>query len=370
MKATITKSDLVNGLKAVTGVASGKGKTLPILSHLLIEAKGGRLTITGTDLDLTVQATVPATIEGDFSTTVPSRKFSQIGKESPSEAVEIEVLKNNTLKIVSGSSSFKVCGLPSEEFPSNGKFNTQYRFLMNQEDLREGIKRVESSVSTDETRYVLNGVLFQLTSNLLTLVATDGRRLSMSKHKVPFDGGEKKFILPSRAVSELSKLIGKDGDVVVEVCDNKASFAMADRGGSEITIASKLIDGSYPNYQQVIPDDKSVQTTAVVDAENLMESVSRVSLMATEKSYSVNLDFTEKELVIKAGSPEFGNAEERHPLAVKGGPVSIWASPKYVIDALASVGCEAKLRFIDPLSPILITNETGFTGVVMPVRPS
>src|SRR6202051_1099467 len=248
MKFSATKEKLLEGLQQVQNVVSTR-TTLPILSNVLLQASDGEVHLTTTDLDVGVRGSFEAEVEKEGATTLPPRRLFIMVRELPASEIQIDVDGKNAASIRSGQSFFKILGLPEEEFPPLPKFENAKVVTMRQKDLRDGLKKTSYAISTDETRYVLNGVLFSFKENKLTLVATDGRRLALVDLEGEFPRSQEADIIrPTKAVTELSRLLGDEGDVRLSVGENQVSFQINDT-----LLASKLIEGNYPNYRQVIP---------------------------------------------------------------------------------------------------------------------
>src|SRR3954471_24196942 len=239
MKFSATKEKLLEGLQQVQNVVSTR-TTLPILSNVLIQAKGGEVLLTTTDLDVGVRGAFEASVEKDGATTLPARRLFTIIRELPSSEVSIEVDGKHAASIRSGQSFFKILGLPEEEFPPLPKFDSAKVVTIRQKDLRDGLRKTSYAISTDETRYVLNGILFSFKENKLTLVATDGRRLALVDLEVEFPRSQEvDIIVPTKAVTELGRLLGDEGEVRLSVEENQVAFQIGDT-----LLASKLIEGN------------------------------------------------------------------------------------------------------------------------------
>ena len=248
MKFSVTKEKLLEGLQQVQNVVSTR-TTLPILSNVLLQANGSEVRLTTTDLDVGVRGSFEANVEKEGATTLPARRLFTIIRELPSSEIQFDVDGKNAASIRSGQSFFKILGLPEEEFPPLPKFDDAKVVTIRQKDLRDGLRKTSYAISTDETRYVLNGVLFSFKDNKLTLVATDGRRLAMVDIELEFPRShEADIIVPTKAVTELQRLLTDDGDVRVSVGSGQIAFDL-----NNTLLVSKLIEGNYPNYRQVIP---------------------------------------------------------------------------------------------------------------------
>jgi len=369
MNLTVAKDQIINGLQAVQNVV-GVRTTLPILSNVLIRAEGDRLEFTATDLDVTVACAVEAKIKKGGATTVPVKKLFGIIRELNNPEIEIEVDDKNTCSVRSGASFYKINGLSAEEFPPLPKFKEDKKVVLPQEKIRGMLKKTSFAISTDESRYVLNGIFISLKEHKLTMVATDGRRLALVDEEV--DVSEKsqgEFIVPAKAVGELSRLLTDKGEVEIRYTDNQASFTLKDDKGFSILIISKLIEGNYPNYRQVIPPE--TKERVALQREEFLHALKRAEIMTSDKSNSVKLAFTKNNLAITANSPEVGEARESLAINYKGKEMAIAFNPKYMIDPLnALTNDEVFLELIDELSPGVFKINGPFLYVVMPMRLS
>src|SRR5499425_266126 len=253
MNLTIAKDQIINGLQAVQNVV-GSRTTLPILSNVLMRAEGEKLEFTATDLDVTIACSVEAKVKKPGASTVPVKKLFGIVRELANSEIDLEVDDKNVCSIRSGASFYKINGLSADEFPPLPKFKEDKKVVIPQETVRGMMKKTSFAISTDESRYVLNGIFMSLKDHKMTMVATDGRRLALVDEEV--DVSEKsqgEFIVPAKAVNELNRLLQDKGEVEVRYADNQAAFSLKDEKGGTILIISKLIEGNYPNYRQVIP---------------------------------------------------------------------------------------------------------------------
>ena len=248
MKFSATKEKLLEGLQQVQNVVSTR-TTLPILSNVLLQATDGAVHLTTTDLDVGVRGSFEAEVEKEGATTLPARRLFNIVRELPSSEIQIDVDGKNAASIRSGQSFFKILGLPEEEFPPLPKFEDAKVVTIRQKDLRDGLRKTSYAISTDETRYVLNGLLFSLKENKLTLVATDGRRLAMVDIELEIPRSqEADIIVPTKAVTELQRLLTDDGDVKVSVSSGQIAFDL-----NKTLLVSKLIEGNYQITNRLFP---------------------------------------------------------------------------------------------------------------------
>ncbi|HEX4085816.1 MAG TPA: DNA polymerase III subunit beta [Chthoniobacteraceae bacterium] len=364
MKLSVSKEKLLEGLQTVQNVVSTR-TTLPILSNVLLEAQDGQLRLTTTDLDVGMRGGIEASIEKPGAATLPARRLFTIVRELPSAEIHLEVDSKSVASIRCGPSYFKIMGLPQEEFPPLPKFEGAKTFTLRQKDLKDGLRKTAYAISTDETRYVLNGILLSFKDNKLTLVATDGRRLALVDIELEFPRShEVEIILPSKAVTELARLVTEEGDVKMSVSENQVAFEV-----DGTLLVSKLIEGNYPNYRQVIPPE--AKERIVLERENFLNTVHRVSLLSSEKSNSVKLMFSKNNIDIIANTPEVGEARESLPVNYKGRDFSIAFNPEFLMAPLRNLpNDEVFLDLIDEMSPGVIKVQSPFLYVLMPMRIS
>jgi DNA polymerase III subunit beta len=364
MKFSVTKEKLLECLQQVQNVVSTR-TTLPILSNVLLKTNGSEVHLTTTDLDVGVRGSFEAQIEKEGATTLPARRLFTIIRELPSSEIQFDVDGKNAASIRSGQSFFKILGLPEEEFPPLPKFDDSKVVTIRQKDLRDGLRKTSYAISTDETRYVLNGVLFSFKDNKLTLVATDGRRLAMLDIDLEFPRShEADIIVPTKAVTELQRLLTDDGEVRVSVGSGQIAFDL-----NNTLLVSKLIEGNYPNYRQVIPGEMKERVT--LERETFLNSLRRVSLLASDKSNSIKLNFSKNNIDITANTPEVGEAKESLPVAYKGREFSIAFNPEFLMAPLRNLSeDEIFLDLIDEMSPGVIKIQSPFLYVLMPMRVS
>src|SRR5205809_3325844 len=369
MNLTISKEQIMNGLQSVQNIVSTR-TTLPILSNVLLRAQGNRLWLTATDLDVTIACSVEANVTKPGSTTIPVKKLFGIVRELTNPEIEMEVDDKNVCAIRSGSSFFKVRGLGAEEFPPFPQFKEDKKVSLPQEKIRGMLRKTSFAISTDESRYVLNGIFMSLKEHKFAMVATDGRRLALVDEEVDIsEKSQGEFIVPAKAVNELNRLLQDKGEVELRYAENQASFTLKDEKGSSVLIITKLIEGNYPNYRQVIPNETKERISLV--REELLHALRRAEIMTSEKSNSVKLSFGKNKREITANTPEVGEAKESLAINYKGAEMAIAFNPKYMIDPLnALANDEVFLELIDELSPGVLKINGPFLYVVMPMRLS
>jgi len=368
MNLTITKDQIIAGLQAVQNVVSTR-TTLPILSNVLLHADGNHLEITATDLDVTVACKVEAKVTQPGSTTLPVKKLFGIVRELNGD-IDIEVDDKNIASIRSGSSFFKINGLGADEFPPLPKFKDDKKVALSQQTIRSMLKKTAFAVSTDESRYVLNGIFISLKEGKMTFVATDGRRLALVDEEVEVsEKSSGEFIVPAKAVNELTRLLQDKGTVEIKFGENQASFALQNENSFSVLLITKLIEGNYPNYRQVIPGEAKERITLM--REEFQQALRRAEIMTSEKANSVKLAFGRNNLTITANSPEVGEARETMAINYKGKEFAIAFNPRYMIDPLGALTeDEVFLELIDELSPGVLKVNGPFLYVVMPMRLS
>src|SRR5665213_1516095 len=255
MNLTIAKDQLIHGLQSVQNIVSTR-TTLPILSNVLLRAENNRLHFTATDLDVTISCSVEASVKKAGSATVPVKRFFGIVRELGSPEIEMEVDEKNACSIRAGASFYKINGLSADEFPPLNKFKEEKKFVLPQEKIKSMLRKTSFAISTDESRYVLNGTFISLKEHKMTMVATDGRRLALVDEEVDItESSQGEFIIPTKAVNELNRLLGDKGEVEMKVSENQLALTLGDDKGFAILLISKLDEGNYPNYRQVIPSE-------------------------------------------------------------------------------------------------------------------
>jgi DNA polymerase-3 subunit beta len=369
MNLTITKEQILSGLQAVQNVV-GTRTTLPILSNVLLRAEGDRVEFTATDLDVTVACSVEAKVKKGGATTVPVRKLFGIVRELGGTDIDIEVDEKNVCSVRCGTSFYRIHGIGADEFPPQPKFKDDKKVTLSQETARAMLGKTSFAISTDESRYVLNGVFMSLKDHKLTMVATDGRRLALADEEV--DVSEKsqgEFIIPAKAVGELNRLLQEKGDVEIKFGENQAAFKLKDDKGFSVLVLTKLIEGNYPNYRQVIPAETKERVPLARD--EFLHALRRAEIMTSEKANSVRLTFSKNNLAITANSPEVGEARESLAVNYKGKEIAIAFNPKFLIEPLNALSeDEVFFELTDELSPGVLKINGPFLYVVMPMRLS
>jgi DNA polymerase-3 subunit beta len=347
---------------------------MPILSNVLIEAEEGHISLTTTNLDLGIRCRIKADVSEPGGLTLPVRKLATIIRELPQNEIFIETNENNQAKITSGGSNFKIMGISTEEFPPLPTFENRHVFELPQTEIVSMLKSVSYGQSSDENRYILNGVYFNFADEKLTLVATDGRRLALTALDTEIsEDNAGSLILPAKTVAELERLMGKGDKVKIAFNDRQAAFEISIDDSSDtglvdhLYLVSKIVEGNYPNYRQVIP--KETEHRVKIERELMLECVHRAALVTSDKSNSVKLKVSKNLLEISGSSAEYGESHESMAIAYDGPEVQVAFNPQFLIEPLkALTKDEVFFEFKDELSPGLFKTLDNFICVVMPLR--
>ncbi|HSI86449.1 MAG: DNA polymerase III subunit beta [Candidatus Methylacidiphilales bacterium] len=362
MKVILTKDALVAALSVVQNVVSTRSP-LPILGNALVKAADGKLTIATTDLAIGIRAVIPAEVIEAGATTLPAKRFFSIIRELPAPEITLTVDDKHSATIESGSAFYKIMGMPQEEFPPFPRMDGTRSFTLKQAELKDMLRRTSYAISTEESRYVLNGVLLSFKENQLTVVATDGRRLAMVQEPLEFpEESSIDIILPTAAVNELQRVLKGDEPVGISIGQNQIAFDLG-----HIYMFSKLVDGNYPEYKRVIPP--AATDRIILERELLLSAVKRVALLANEKSMSVKLAFGNNMLEISANTPDIGEAKESLPINYNGRAFAIAFNPEYLMDPLKNLdGDQVFFDFTNEYEPGVLKYNRPFTYVIMPMR--
>lgn len=365
MRFNASKDVLLKGIQCVQTAINSKSN-LPILSNILIEATTDDLILTTTNLDIGITSTLPIKPMVTGAVTIPAKKFSDIIKELPDdEIISISVKKNNLVNIECEKNAFKIMGLPKEEFPQLPEFKNKDSITLEQKKLKKMLGVTGFAVSHDETRYVLNGILFLIKPTHIRMVATDGRRLAMVEDKMQLPKTlERKFIVPTKAIDELDRILGDEGDVKVFLGDNQIFF---DAGPTRLV--SRLIEGDFPNYEQVIP--KEVKDKLVVAREKFLSAIKRVALFTNPDSMAIKIELSRDRVVLSKSSPYLGEGRVELEADYKGKDLSVGFNPEYLIDLLKNVDEDTiSFELIDSEKPGTARIGDNYVYVVLPMQLS
>ncbi|WP_114395777.1 DNA polymerase III subunit beta [Oleisolibacter albus] len=373
MKITIERAALLRSLGHVQSVVERRN-TIPILSNVQLRAENGELSLTATDMDLEIVESVPAEIARPGSATAPAHTLYDIARKLPDGSqVELDAT-GDLLTLRSGRSQFKLGTLPVQDFPQMAQGDLPHRFELGAADLKMLIDRTKFAISTEETRYYLNGIYIHAAKPkagssdpaVLRAVATDGHRLARVEMALP-NGAEgiPGVIVPRKTVLEVRKLLDEAADrIEVQLSDTKVRFTF-----DSITLTSKLIDGTFPDYERVIPagNDKALE----VDPKLFAAAVDRVATISTEKSRAVKLSLDRNVLTLSANSPEAGSATEELEVAYDAAPLEIGFNSRYLLDITGQIeGDGARFMMADPGSPTVVRDVADGSAlyVLMPMR--
>jgi DNA polymerase-3 subunit beta len=370
MKLKIKKDEILKGLQRIQGVVDKKN-TMPILSNMLLVADGKGIEIIATDLEIGLRGRYAADVEKPGAVTVSAKKMFEIVRELPEEDVQIRVEEGNWVKIVSGHSQFKLVGLPKEEYPSMPDVAEEGMITMDGVTLRDMIKKTLYAAGENDARYVLNGLYVHLSPVKgglnIRMVGTDGHRLSMIDRIVEAKHKEESVIVPKKAMIELRRLLEEDSSQEGFQIGFSKNHALFKRDG--LVMVSKLIDGNYPNYQQVLPTQNTKKVA--VSKDIFTHAVKRVSILSKEKTNAVKLQLEKNKLLLSTNNPEVGEANEELSIDYTGENISIGFNSRYLMDVLMAMDRDTiTLELNDSLSPCLVKEEgnDAYKCVVMPMR--
>jgi DNA polymerase-3 subunit beta len=363
MKFKAKKDILLNGIQIVQNIITARS-ALPILSNILIETKDQELRLTTTDLDIGVTCVVPVDIQEPGAITVPAKRFSDIIKELPQENMEITTKKNNSVIIETGPCQFKIMGLPREEFPKLPEFKDKEVVRLEQADLKEMLNLTSFAVSYDETRYILNGILVKVNKNNLGFVATDGKRLAIAERKIE-QNIDKEFsiIVPIKTIHELNRNLQDSGDISLVLGENQILFDLG-----RVAIISRLIEGEFPDYRQVIPglSDNKMK----IDRNLFLLAVKRAALLSTPDYQAVKLELFKNKLVVSKSTPDIGESREEVAMEYQGKELAIGFNPSYLIDALKNLAVDTVAFELTDAEKPGVMRLDGYVYIVLPMRLS
>jgi DNA polymerase-3 subunit beta len=370
MKLKIRKEEILKGLQRIQGVVEKKN-TMPILSNMLLIAEGSGVEIVATDLEIGLRGRYAAEVSKPGAITVSAKKMYEIVRELPAEEIQISVEDSNWVKIKSGHSQFKLVGLPKDEYPALPDVAEEGMIVIEGDTLRDMIKKTLYAVGENDARYVLNGLFVHMNQTKaglnIRMVGTDGHRLSMIDRVIDAKHKDESIIVPKKAMIELRKILEEDAPKTELRLGFSKNHALFKRDG--LVMVSKLIDGNYPNYLQVVPAKSTKKVT--VSKEEFSHAVKRVSILSKEKTNAVKMQLEKGQLILSTNNPEVGEANEEMAVDYKGEGVSIGFNSRYLMEVLSAMDRQTiTLELTDALSPCLITEEGDehYKCVVMPMR--
>ncbi len=371
MRITIERANLLKSLNHVHRVVERRN-TIPILSNVLLKGEGQNLEMKATDLDLEITESTPAQVEQAGGTTVPAHLLYDIVRKLPdgSEVLLATTPDGTSMTVAAGRSKFSLQCLPISDFPDLTAGTFSHTFNLPGASLKMLIDRTQFAISTEETRYYLNGIFMHTVESegdlKLRAVATDGHRLARADVTAPSGSeGMPGIIVPRKTVGELQKLVdGLDSDVLIEISDAKMRMT-----AGPIILTSKLIDGTFPDYQRVIPagNDKEMR----IDTKSFQNAVDRVSTISSERGRAVKLALSDGQMTLTVNNPDSGSATDEVPAGYESDPLEIGFNAKYLLDITSQLsGDEAIFLFADPGSPTLVRDTASDDAlyVLMPMR--
>ncbi|MBB6093051.1 DNA polymerase-3 subunit beta [Povalibacter uvarum] len=364
MKFSAGREAILAPLQAVIGVVERR-QTMPILANVLITGRGDELSLTATDLEVELVAKTKVTLQQAGEITVPARKLLDIVRALPDQATVTITLEGERVTVKSGKSRFTLTTLPASDFPSIEDIRADQSFTIGQAALKRLLDKTHFSMAQQDVRYYLNGMLMEIAGKVLRTVATDGHRLAYCEAELEKDGGNtQQVIVPRKGVLELQRLLGAEGTVELAVGTNHVRASIG-----EIRFTSKLIDGRFPEYGRVIPNNPPKQVKA--DRDALRAALQRAAILSNEKYRGIRLAVKENALVLQSHNPEQEEAEEEIEVNYGGEEVEIGFNVNYLLDALAAVdGNEVQLGLTDANNSCLLTSPAVASAkyVVMPMR--
>jgi DNA polymerase III subunit beta len=367
MRLTISREKLQEGLAAVTASVPAK-TTLPVLANILMETTERGIRLSATDLDIAVTTEVVADVEASGAVTIPAKKLSDIARELPPSPVKMAAVGEQRITLECGRARFKLLGLPRDEFPTFPTVRFAEGWRIKSSDLQKVISHTAFAVSTEESRPILNGVLWELRADRMSMVATNGHRLA--KMDVPLEseaGPSSDLIVPPKALEQVRRLFPAEEELEVARGENHLGFR-----SPFTSVFTRLIEGPYPNYEQVIPRDND--RVAVADKGALASALKRMSVIASDQTHRIRLSFNSGMLKFSVQTPDLGEAQDELPIRYTGDQLDIGFNASYLLEILRYIPTdEVKLTFKAPeraatLEPEAWSDPSKYLCLVMPLR--
>ncbi|HRT04220.1 MAG TPA: DNA polymerase III subunit beta [Kiritimatiellia bacterium] len=364
MKIKVNKEAMIDCLQKVQSVINPRN-ALPVLSNVLMKAQKGKLELTATDMSLTVRATLDADVAEAGTTTLPAKRIFGVFRELSVDEAEMEVSDQNVASIQAGSSYFRIHGISEADYPNLPEMADPKAYVIDQAAFRNMLKLTSYAASVDANRPLLNGVLLSFKAGKLSVVATDSRRLALVEHEVEFPAdAEMDLIVPLKTVEELLRTLAETGTVKILATPKQIAFEF-----DRVLIVSKLVEGTYPNFRQVIPQANGERVA--MERETLLTAVRRTSQLVIDAVSGVKLTFTKNRLEILATAPEIGEARETMDVKYKGPDIAISFNPAFLMDPLKALTTDdVYLDLLDDTSPGVLRSSISFVYVLMPIRVS
>lgn len=365
MKFNIDKQSFIKVLQRIQGIVE-KRNTMPILANVLLEASKSRITIMATDLEVFIKDASAANVTEEGSVTVNARKLFEIVKELPGDSIDVSSGKDDKVTVKAGKAKFGIMGLPSKDFPVFPAVDETKLESIENENIKEMIDKTAFAVSTDETRYNINGFLLEKEESKLRMVSTDGHRLALIEKKDSKAVSQKEgVLLPRKGVLEFRKVLDeKEGQFLLGITQKSAVMKK-----DNTLISVRLLEGEFPDYKKVIPKDNDKEVVAVKD--DLIASLKRVSILSSDKIKGVRFTFSAGKLTLSSSSPDIGEATEEVDITYSGPEVEIAFNARYFVDMLETLDEEkVTIGLKDSLSPGIIRpmGSEDYTYIIMPMR--
>jgi DNA polymerase-3 subunit beta len=366
MRFTIAREKLQEGLNAVAASIPAK-TTLPVLANILVETTERGIRLSGTDLDIAVSTEVAADVESPGAITIPAKKLTEIARELPPSPVKIGAAGEQRITLECGRSRFKLLGLPRDEFPTFPTVRFDQSWRVRSGDLQKLISHVAFAVSNEESRPILNGVLWELRPDLMRMVATNGHRLSKMELPISSTGSTNDLIVPPKALEQIRRLFPAEEELEIARGDNHLGFR-----SPFTSVFTRLIEGPYPNYEQVIPKDND--RIAIADKVALASALKRMSVIASDQTHRIRLSFNAGMVKFSVQTPDLGEAQDELPVRYTGDQLDIGFNATYLLEILRYIPTdEVRLTFKAPeraatLEPEGWSDPAKYLCLVMPLR--
>ena len=362
MKFTVSREKLLKALQRVNSTI-GSRNTLPILGNVLVEAADNVVSLTTTDLEIRIMTRLDAEVEIAGATTIPAKRLLALVNNFEDAMVTISSDERHHAEVTCGTSCFKLLGIAPEDFPGAGELNVIRTITFKGADLKRMLGQIIYAITLNDSRKVLHGMLFSMHDNLVTMVATDSKRLAMTERNVEnVSGSNGDCIIPLQAANEIKRQADPQDSVTLEIGEKMARFTTSDT-----ILTTKLIEGNYPNFRQVIPATFGQQIPIATSA--FLSKIELVSQVLADSTGCIVLNFTEGKLELRAASSDIGEGSAELPVEFSGEPLSVSFNPAFLADPLRYGDCETMtFKMNDGFNPVAIDGGDGFVYVIMPMR--
>ncbi len=357
---TAKREILLNGIQIVENIINAK-TTLPILSNILIETQQDTLRLTATDLNIGISCVIPVDIKEQGAITIPAKRFNDIIRELSADTVEINTKKNNLINIETQLCQFKVMGLIKDDFPKLPEFKNKEVIKIEQEGLKQLLSRTSFVVSFNEVRYVLNGILFLVNKDKLTLVSTDGKRLAIAEKKITQNLNQDiSIIVPIKTIYELNRNLKDSGELSIILSNNQVLFDLGD-----VVIISRLIEGEFPDYHQVVPAVSNIKFK--INREQFLLAIKRAALLSTVDYQAVKLEVFKNKLVVSKSTPDVGESREELNIEYDGKEIVVGFNANYLMDVLKNLTLDViEFELVSSEKPGVIRAD-NYVYIVLPM---